>query len=221
MDIINQFINKKLVEEAFVHRSCLNETNKKLRSNERLEFLGDAVLELIVSEHLFQQFSDFPEGKLTLLRSSIVRTETLAEVASNLKLGNHLLLGRGEEEGGGRNNTSILANTFEALLGAIYLDRGYLAAKEFVKTYLFLYIEKIIEKKLYLDAKSFLQEKVQEKMKVTPIYQVLSEEGPDHQKIFKVAVFADKQKLGEGIGKNKQEAEQQAAQNALERNRFY
>ena len=206
------------LNQAFIHRSYLNETTKKISSNERLEFLGDAVLELIVSLYLFSHFPESPEGKLTLLRSSIVRTEMLAKVAHTLGLGNKLKLGRGEEEGGGRQNPSILANTFEAVLGALYLDQGFEAAQEFVNRNLLPHIEEIVAKKLYFDAKSHLQEKVQEEMKVTPIYKVLREEGPDHQKQFSVGVYANERLLGEGKGKSKQDAERQAAQSALERN---
>ena len=177
------------LNQAFIHRSYLNETTKKISSNERLEFLGDAVLELIVSLYLFSHFPESPEGKLTLLRSSIVRTEMLAKVAHTLGLGNKLKLGRGEEEGGGRQNPSILANTFEAVLGALYLDQGFEAAQEFVNRNLLPHIEEIVAKKLYFDAKSHLQEKVQEEMKVTPIYKVLREEGPDHQKQFSNEFF--------------------------------
>ncbi|MBI4130597.1 ribonuclease III [Candidatus Roizmanbacteria bacterium] len=215
--IITLIHNQQLLNEAFTHRSYLNETKEQIASNERLEFLGDAVLEIIVSEYLFHQFTEFPEGKLTLLRSSIVRTESLSKAALLLDLGNQLRMSRGEEENGGRANKSILANTYEAVLGALYLDQGLLAARNFVQMSLFQTIPHILKNKAYLDAKSNLQEKVQEKLKVTPVYRVLTETGPDHKKIFTVGVFINNGKAGEGSGGSKQEAEAQAATEALKK----
>lgn len=212
---LNSFKNEALLVEAFTHRSYLNEAKAKVASNERLEFLGDAVLEILVSEYLFQRFPEYPEGKLTLLRSSIVRTETLARAAHALDLGNRLRLSRGEEEHGGRTNESILANTYEAVIGALYLDQGLGKVKTFLEKTLFPYFEEIIASKSYRDAKSNLQEVVQEQMKITPIYKVIKEEGPDHQKRFTVAVYIGEKQIGLGSGKNKQTAEAKAAEEAL------
>lgn len=207
--------NQELLTEAFTHRSYLNETKEKITSNERLEFLGDAVLEILVSEYLFHRFPEYPEGKLTLLRSSIVRTETLGTAAQKLNLGKYLRLSRGEEEHGGRTNESILANTYEAVTGALYLDQGLAIVKEFLEETLFPYFEAIMENKTYRDAKSHLQEVVQEKFKITPVYKVMKEEGPDHQKRFTIGVYIDDKLIGEGTGRNKQAAESKAAEEAL------
>jgi len=216
-DFVIKMTNKNLLKQAFIHRSYLNESKEPIESNERLEFLGDAVLELIISEHIFEQFKSFPEGKLTLIRSSIVRTETLAKSAQSLGLGKRLFLSKGEEENKGRENPSILANTYEAFLGALYLDQGWDIAKEFVYKTLIPFIPEILEKKSYRDAKSHLQELVQEQLKITPIYRVLKEQGSDHDKLFMVGVFVGNEKIGEGDGKSKQEAEGNAANQALKK----
>jgi ribonuclease III len=213
--IITLIKNKQLLTEAFTHRSFLNETKDKIPSNERLEFLGDAVLEILVSEYLFTRFPDFPEGKLTLLRSSIVRTETLARAAQAISLGTLLRLSRGEEEHGGRTNESILANTYESVVGALYLDQGLPIVKSFLEQTLFPYFEEIIQNKSYRDAKSQLQERIQEELKITPTYKVLTETGPDHQKRFTVGAFVGEKLIGQGIGRNKQIAESKAAEVAL------
>lgn len=216
-NFLTSFKNKLLLKQAFVHRSYLNESNEKIGSNERLEFLGDAVLELIISDYIYHKFISFPEGKLTLIRSSIVRTETLARASTELSLGKLLILSKGEEENNGRENQSILANTYEAFLGALYIDQGWDSAKEFVQNTLIPYVPEIIESESYRDAKSQLQEIVQEKQKVTPTYKVVKESGPDHSKTFTVEVFIDNQSQGVGIGKSKQEAEGNAAEQALEK----
>lgn len=210
------FGNRDYLRTALVHRSYLNENpGFDLPSNERMEFLGDAVLELIVSEHLYHTYPDSPEGELTNFRSSLVNTVSLAEVSGRLGAGEFLFLSRGEEGSGGRQNQYILANTFEALLGAIYLDQGFEAASTFVHTHLMGKLAEIIEKQLYKDAKSTLQELSQEEISITPVYKVLSEEGPDHNKTFTVGVYAGSKQLARGAGKSKQLAEQQAAANAL------
>lgn len=210
------FQDKNLLKTALVHRSYLNENpGFGLPSNERLEFLGDAVLELIVSEHLYKTYQNSPEGELTSFRSSLVNTASLAEVSLQLGLGQHLFLSRGEEAGEGRAKQYILANTFEALLGALYLDQGFSAASTFVHTFLIIKLPQIIEQQLYRDAKSALQEKSQDEISITPTYRVLSEEGPDHNKTFTVGVFAGSKQLATGTGKSKQQAEQQAAAAAL------
>lgn len=214
-NLLTNFNNEKLLEEAYTHRSYLNESKEPVPSNERLEFLGDAVLEIVMSEYLFQNYPSYPEGKLTLLRSSLVRTESLAKAAKSLGLGEKLRLSRGEEAHGGRSNQSILANTYEAVLGAIYLDRGIEHARQFVHITLVPSVQEIVANKSYRDAKSYLQEIVQERYKVTPFYRVLVEEGPDHSKTFTVGVFINEKKIGVGEGKSKQIAESRAAREAL------
>jgi len=214
-NFLTKIDDEELLKEAFTHRSFLNESRDKIPSNERLEFLGDAVLEILVSEYLFHRFPLYPEGKLTLLRSSIVRTETLAKAAQLQSLGKYLHMSRGEEEHGGRTNESILANTYEAVVGALYLNKGLETVKSFLEATLFPRFEEIIDTKSYRDAKSHLQEVVQEQMKITPTYKVLHEEGPDHQKKFTVGVYVGEKLIGEGKGKNKQAAESAAAEVAL------
>lgn len=211
------FENKSLLRQAFAHRSYLNESKEIRQSNERLEFLGDSILSFLTSEYLYQTFPDYPEGTLTNIRSSLVKTKSLCEIASTLGLGELLLLSRGEEESGGRTNPSLLADTFEALLGAIYLDRGIDPAKKFLETYVFAKTQSIIEQKSYIDYKSLLQEIIQEQSKISPTYHVTKSEGPDHAKTFWIDAYASERILGSGIGKSKQEAEQQAAANSLEK----
>ncbi len=211
------FKNPILLERAFIHRSYLNETkNQNLESNERLEFLGDAVLELIVSEHLFISLPDQPEGELTNLRSSLVKTDTLASVAKDLNLGSYLKMSKGEEQGGGRSNTGLLANTVEALIGAIYLDQGISAAEMLAKQFILSKLPEIIAKNLHRDFKSTLQEKIQALGQATPTYQLVSEIGPDHQKVFTIEVTIEGKSLGIGKGPSKQKAETMAAKAALE-----
>ncbi len=210
------FTNKDLLRQVFVHRSYLNENaGFDLDHNERLEFLGDAVLELVVTEHLYKSYSN-PEGELTNWRSAIVRGVMLAEIAQGLSMGDYLFLSRGEQKSGGKARQLILANTFEAFIGALYLDKGYEAAQQFIGTHLLVRLPAIIEKKLYLDSKSRLQELAQEKFSVTPNYRVLAEQGPDHAKSFTVGVFIADKLMGEGAGSSKQNAEQAAASNALQ-----
>lgn len=210
------FNDKQLLVNAFVHRSFLNENRSfPLPSNERLEFLGDACLELIVSRYLFDQYPKQPEGKLTNYRSALVNTQSLAKTAKRLKLGDFLLLSYGEEEGGGRESEYILANTFEAFLGALYLDQGYQKAQQFVQENLLPKITEIIKNRAYKDSKSHLQEILQAKEGVTPVYKVLEDWGPDHDKTFRVGVFAKEKKIGEGVGSSKQKAELRAAENGL------
>lgn len=189
-------------------------------SNERLEFLGDACLELSVSEHLYKNFPNSSEGELTNYRSSIVNTESLAETAKKLKLGNYLFLSKGEDESGGRNSSYLLANTFEALLGAIYLEEGYESVQKTVEKFLLPKLPKIIALEAFKDSKSKLQEMAQETLNLTPSYKVLMEWGPDHNKSFKVAVLTGKKELGVGEGKSKQKAEEAAARNALDKWEF-
>ena len=210
------FKNKALLTQALTHRSYLNEHSKVKGSNERLEFLGDAVLERWVSEKLFRQFPDLPEGVLTDLRASLVRTESLAEVAQKLKLGKFLLLSKGEEAGGGRENISLLADAFEALIGAIFCDQGNFGINKFLESKILPKIKKLSLSGLK-DHKSLFQEIAQEKYAVTPTYKILKSSGPDHVKTFWAGVFLEKRQAGKGKGKSKQEAETQAAKDALEK----
>lgn len=223
LDEIEQQLNfsfkkKSLLEQAFIHRSYLNEAKGKgFSSNERLEFLGDAVLELLTSSFLYQNFPKKNEGILTNLRSAIVCTKTLSEIAKGLNLGKFLKLSKGEKKEGGSKNSSILADTFEALLGAIYLDQGLNQTKAFLEKNFFPYAKRIITNKNLKDPKSLFQETVQEKIKISPLYKVLKEEGPDHVKKFTVGVFVKEKIWGEGKGKNKQKAEEKAAEMAIEK----
>lgn len=209
------YSDPKLLHQAFVHRSYLNEAKNIHESNERMEFLGDAVLSFLTSDFLYRQFPEFPEGKLTNIRSSLVNTKTLSEIATSLNLGELLFLSHGEQESGGRNNSSLLADAFESLLGSMYLDGGIDICRTFLSRFLFIKVAEIIKTKAYVDYKSFLQEIIQEKSKISPLYQVVKSQGPDHLKTFWVAVFEGEKKLGEGQGKSKQEAEQMAARLAL------
>lgn len=211
-----KFRNIALIKQAFIHRSYLNETKVKTYSNERLEFLGDSILSFLVSEYLFEKYPDFSEGELTNLRSSIVKTATLASAAKQLNLGDYLYLSKGEEESGGRENNSLLADTFEAFLGSVYLDIGLLSVQKILNNLLFPLLTKILADKLYKDAKSNFQELIQENSKISPVYKILSEKGPDHAKEFTIGVFAKDKLWGTGTGKSKQEGEMKAAQAALE-----
>lgn len=217
--IIDTPINdRNLYITAFTHRSYLNEhPSYDNPSNERLEFLGDAVLQLISSEFLFKKYGELPEGDLTNLRASIVCTPSISEEAKRLGYGDFLLLSNGEEATGGRNREYILANTFEAVLGALFLDKGIDACRVLIERELLYKTEEIKAKNLYKDAKSKFQELAQDKFGVTPRYEVLDSWGLDHEKTFKVGVFIDKTSYGVGEGKSKQRAEQQAATNALDK----
>ena len=211
------FSSKTLLKTAFVHRSYLNEHKKyKDPSNERLEFLGDAALSIVVSSFLYEKLPNATEGKLTTSRASLVRTETLAKIATSLSLGKHLVLSKGEEDTGGRENPSILANTFEALVGAIYLDRGIAKVGEFLKKTVLSDWKSLIESAVP-DNKSKLQEFVQRKYHVSPIYKLISSWGPDHARQFEIDVFIGEKKMGRGTGNNKQSAAQNAAKDALTR----
>lgn len=209
------FNNLKLLSQAFIHRSYLNETKTHLASNERLEFLGDAVLSLIISDNLFSQRAQDNEGDLTSLRAYIVKTKSLAQAAENLNLGNYLKLSKGEDTGGGRQNPQLLANTYESLLGAIYLDQGLEVIKQVIRKTLLPIFESEIRVGPPKDAKSKLQELVQEKVKQSPHYKTLKTYGPDHAKQFLIGVYITGEKKGQGRGSNKQEAEEQAAKDAL------
>jgi len=210
-----EFINKSLLEQAFCHRSYLNE-NPGFHSdhNERLEFLGDAVLELIVTEYLFKEYNN-PEGEMTNWRAALVNAITLSEIASNLGFGEFLLLSKGEAKDTGKARQYILANTFESFLGALYLDQGYEKCKVFIEENVIKELPQILKQGLHRDAKSHFQEMAQEKTRITPTYKVMKDWGPDHAKSFVVGVFLDKEMVAEGEGSSKQEAEEQAAKNGL------
>ncbi len=213
------FRDKKLLENVFIHRSYLNENRTlKLISNEKLEFLGDSVLSLITSVYLYRHYPHLTEGDYTEIKAAIVRTESLAIAASQLKLGDYLLLSHGQDREAGRENKNILADSFEALIGAIFIDAGFDTAYTFVNTFLFgKKLKHIIDKKLYLSPKSRLQEYTQARFKVPPLYRVEEENGPEHLKTYKIGVFINKKKFGSGLGKSKKEAEELAAKKALEK----
>ncbi len=211
------FGNQELLKNAFYHRSYLNEAKHITHSNERLEFLGDAILSFLTSRFLYELYPDYPEGTLTNIRSSLVKTKTLGETAHTLGFGDLLFLSHGEEESGGRNNMSLLADSFEAFLGALFLDQGIDQAKKFLETYLFPKTTTIVESKSYLDYKSLLQEIIQGETKTSPTYQVTKTEGPDHNRMFYIEATIGTKTLGMGQGKSKQEGEQAAAANALEK----
>lgn len=208
------FKDEQLLINAFIHRSYLNENSDYAQHNERLEFLGDAVLELVTTEFLYQNYPN-PEGDLTNWRSALVKTETISDVSKSLGFEDYLFLSRGESKSKGRARQLILANCFEAVIGATYLDRGYDEAKKFITKHLLKLLPEIIEKKLYVDAKSQLQEIAQRNESITPRYDVLSETGPDHKRVFKIGVFLNDKKIGEGEGASKQLAQQEAAEDAL------
>lgn len=210
-----KYSNIELLQEAMTHRSFLNENRKYQHNhNERMEFLGDAVLELVVTEYLYQNF-DNPEGELTNWRAALVNGEMLATVADELGIEEFLLMSRGEKKDTGKARQYLLANAIEAIIGSIYLDSGYENAKKFVISNIVAHLDKIIETKSYLDPKSYFQEMAQEHDQITPHYQVLKEWGPDHEKNFLVGVFLEDEKIAEGEGLSKQEAQREAAANAL------
>lgn len=216
MKNLPQIQNKELLELAFTHRSYLNESKTPIESNERLEFLGDSILSFVVSKHLYATYPDFNEGILTNLRSLLVNTKSLALAAKTLDFGSLLRLSKGEEESKGRENDSLLANSFEAFIGALYLDQGIEPVTVFIADTLFPLIADYVEKKAFKDPKSLLQEYVQARKQSSPVYKVLQEEGPPHAKTFTIGAFVQDNKIGEGVGKSKQEAEEEAAKKALE-----
>lgn len=210
------FENKNLLKQAFTHRSYINENpGTSLSHNERLEFLGDAVLELIVTDFLYKKYPSYTEGELTALRSALVNAVIISEIATNIGMNDYLLLSRGEAKDNGKARTYILANTYEAYIGALYLDQGYEMVDKFVHASLLPKTDEIVNKKLWRDAKSLVQEKAQEFVSVTPAYKVLHDSGPDHDKHFTVGIFFGPDLIAEGKGKSKQEAEQKAAEAAL------
>lgn len=214
-----KFNNLELLQQAVTHRSYLNEHRSyKLDHNERLEFLGDAVLELVVTEYLYRNFPN-PEGEMTNWRAALVNGEMLARIAGRLGVENYLLMSRGESKDTGRARQYLLANAFEAIIGAIYLDqgeKGYDECRDFIMKNVVSELPEIIEHKLYMDPKSRFQEVAQDKVGVTPSYRVISESGPDHDKKFVVGVFLEEEKIAEGEGSSKQEAQRNAAEKGLE-----
>lgn len=212
------FNDQSLLKQAFVHRSYLNENpNSVLPSNERLEFLGDAILDFIVTDELYSEFPELPEGDLTTIRASLICRQTLAKVASSLKLGDWLLLGQGEETSGGRKRESNLANTSEALIGAIYLDQGLCQVKEFVLRQLKPFLDKTKHGDISPNYKALLQELIQSEKLLPPVYHVTEATGPDHDKQFAVEVLMEDNILGSGTGKSKKAAEMEAAHSAWEK----
>lgn len=212
------FLNKDFLKQALIHRSYINEAldGAELEHNERIEFLGDAILEMVITEYLFRQYPQYNEGELTSFRAATVRTTSLAATAEKLQLGDFVYMSKGEERTGGRHRPYILANTFESLLGAIYLDQGLEVVKTFLEKVLIPKIKNIVENRLDIDFKSKLQELAQEKSGVTPSYHLLSAIGPDHAKEFSMCVKIGEMVCGEGKGKNKQEAEENAALQAIQ-----
>ncbi len=210
------FIKQELLIEALTHRSYLNEHREYAGShNERLEFLGDAVLELAVTSFLFEKFPTKAEGDLTVYRAALVNTSSLSESAQALGISEFLLLSKGESRDTGRARAAILENTFEAIIGAIYLDAGYTSAEEFITRTIYGKIDDVIAQRSYQDAKSRFQEMAQEKRNTTPSYQTISEIGPDHAKVFTIGVFLGDKEIARGDGESKQEAEQKAARAGL------
>ncbi len=211
------FGDKEHLLTAMTHRSYLNEHRDATQDhNERYEFLGDAVLELVITDFLFNKFLEKPEGELTAIRAALVNTTSLAAASTKLNINEFLLLSKGEAKDTGRARQYILANAFESIVGAIYLDQGYEASKQFIGNQLFHLTDTIVEKQLWQDAKSRFQELAQEHTGITPSYETLSQVGPDHDRVFTVGVFLGEEKVAEGQGRAKQEAEQQAAEKAIE-----
>ena len=220
---LSKILNVKIKDEnlyivAFTHRSYLNEHPKyENPSNERLEFLGDAVLQVISSEYLYHKYPHAPEGDLTNYRAAIVNTQSIGAEAKRLGYGEFLLLSKGEEATGGRDREYILANTFESVLGAMYMENGMDACVAFVTKELLYKVEEIVKSESYKDAKSKFQEMAQDKLNVTPVYKVMESWGLDHEKTFKIGVFIEDEQFGEGEGRSKQKAEQVAAKAAIDK----
>ncbi len=210
------FRDPLILLSAITHRSYLNEHKEaSWEHNERLEFLGDAVLELVVTDYLFSKYPEKPEGELTAVRAALVNTNSLALASELLGINKFLLMSKGESKDEGRARQYILANVFESCIGAMYLDQGYDTAKTFIASRLFGNTENIVKKRLWQDAKSRFQELAQEKLSITPTYETISQDGPDHDRVFTIGVFLRHEKIAEGKGRSKQEAEQQAAQVAI------
>lgn len=211
------FSDTKILLSAVTHRSYLNEHKEAdWDHNERLEFLGDAVLELVVTDYLYKKYPEKPEGELTAVRAALVNTISLSAASESLGINSYLLMSKGESKDMGRARQYILANVFEACIGAIYMDQGYDKAQEFIATRLFPKTDEIVKKRLWQDAKSRFQELAQDQVSVTPTYETISQSGPDHDRVFTVGVYLKTELVAEGSGRSKQEAEQQAAENGIE-----
>ena len=210
------FTNKSLLKRALTHRSFINESSEPVRDNERLEYLGDSVLALVVNEYLFKSFENYPEGDLAKIKSAVVSEDTLAKVAIQMNLGDYIIMGRGEELTGGRRRHSILANTLEAIIGAVYLDSGLAKSKKLVLRLLKKDIQRIDKLSYLRDPKTTLQEIIQKKYKNRPIYTIIDESGPDHNKIYTVKLTVNNQDISVGTGSSKRRAESEAAKKALE-----
>ncbi|MBI5754499.1 ribonuclease III [Candidatus Peregrinibacteria bacterium] len=216
-----KFKNLDLLDNAFVHRSYVNEHRKEsIKDNERLEFLGDAVLELAATRHLFEKCPDKNEGEMTAFRSALVKGKHLAEISQSLNLGKYLYLSNGEEKSGGREKKYILANVLEALIGAIYTEHGYAEAEGFINKFILTRLDEIIEHGYHIDAKSQFQEICQEKEDFTPYYEVIEEHGPDHDKHFIMGAYINGNLVAKGTGSSKQKAEEEAAKNALKEKKW-
>lgn len=211
------FANQNYLLSAITHRSYLNEHREAAQEhNERLEFLGDAVLELVVTDYLFRKYPEKPEGELTAVRAALVNTVSLAESSQKLGINDFMLMSRGEAKDTGRARQYILANAFEAMIGAIYLDQGYEAAERFISGQIFPKTDRIVEKRLWQDPKSRFQELAQDRVSITPSYELIAQEGPDHDRTFTIGIYLRNEKIAEGKGRSKQEAEQDAAERAIE-----
>lgn len=212
-----EFTNEEIKSLAFTHRSYLNENREVKESNERLEFLGDSILSFVVSSSIYAQYPNLKEGELTSLRSVLTNTQTLYLVSESLGLGMLLKMSKGEEEGGGRTNKTILANTYEAVVGGLFLDGGIEKARDFIAATILANQNEFVGSQGLKDTKSMLQEFMQEKYKVSPDYRVLDEQGPDHDKVYTSGVFLNGELVANGTGRSKQEAEKDAAQRALQK----
>lgn len=211
-----EFKNQNLFDQAFTHRSFLNETKERISSNERLEFLGDSIISFVISKHLYNTYSQFNEGILTNIRSLLVNTKSLAKTAKELEFGNFLKLSKGEEESKGRQNQSLLADCFEAFIGALFIDSGIEKTETFLKEVFIVKAQDIVKGNSFKDPKSLLQEHVQSRKHNSLMYKVLQEVGPAHSRNFTIGVYVAGKLISEGVGKSKREAEENAAQKALE-----
>jgi ribonuclease-3 len=211
------FLDPDILRRALTHRSFVNEQETTLGDNERLEFLGDAILDFVVGDMLYRRFAELPEGELTQLRAALVRTDSLAILASEIQLGEYLFIGKGEENSGGRKRMNNLCRGFEALIGAIYMDRGLEAVREFILPRLNTFLEYVLANDLHKDARSILQERSQAEIRVTPVYRMVEAIGPDHEREFSLEVTVGDIVLGQGIGSSKRIAAQAAARDALKR----
>lgn len=216
-----KFNDVNLLQQALTHRSYLNEhRDYKLDHNERLEFLGDAVLELVVTEYLYKNYPN-PEGELTSWRAALVNGENLAKISKEIGLEEYLLMSKGEAKDTGRARQYLLANAMEAVIGSVYLDQGYEKSREFILENVVTSLKDVLENKLYMDPKSFFQEKSQDIVKITPLYKVLEESGPDHDRHFVVGVYLNNELVAKGEGNSKQEAQREAAKNGLKKKKWH